>query len=157
MPMTPEGLDRLVNDEGRSLMPYRDSRNCLTIGIGRCLDTDGISLAECYMMLDNDLRIIERDCLTLPWFNTLTDVRKDVIMMLRFNLGLHGLLSFKNMIAAIEREDWIEAGVQMTNSNAARQTGERYKGLANAFASNDWSPLVWDNTQKATQVFPWND
>ena len=42
-----------------------------------------------------------------------------------FNLGLTKLLNFKKFLAAMEAEDWEEAGKQMLDSRWAKQVGNR--------------------------------
>ena len=46
-----------------------------------------------------------------------------------FNLGLPRFSQFKNMIKAIEDEDWTEASEQMMDSKWADQVGSRAQRL----------------------------
>ena len=60
------------------------------------------------------------------------------------------------MIAAITAGDWEEAGRQMLDSKAAKQTGDRYTRLSQALVTNDdnylelgqtWDPEMVDDAQ----------
>jgi lysozyme len=81
-----------------------------TIGIGRRLDwPGGLSSAESYALADNDLNRYERELSPRPWFVGLDDIRQRAVVNMRHQLGLQGLLDFHDMIAAIERKDYIAA------------------------------------------------
>ena len=43
--------EKLKYEEGCELMPYKDTLNKLTIGIGRCLDERGITIDEAEFLL----------------------------------------------------------------------------------------------------------
>jgi len=60
----------------------------------------------------------------------LSDARQIVIIDMAFNLGLQGLLNFRNMIEALEKEDYDEASNQIIRSKAADQLPDRYHKLA---------------------------
>lgn len=67
----------------------------------------------------------------------LSGVRQEVLINIAFNVGLAGIRAFRKMWSAITDEDWEESAAQMLDSKAARQTGERYTRLANAFKNDD--------------------
>lgn len=46
-------INQLVIDEGLKLMPYEDTLGLLTIGIGRCLETRGLSYGEMIYLIYN--------------------------------------------------------------------------------------------------------
>ncbi|MDE0316523.1 MAG: hypothetical protein OXM61_16680 [Candidatus Poribacteria bacterium] len=51
--------DLIIKEEGVRAKPYTDSRGIVTIGIGRSLQTNGISITELFAIVDNpDLRYI---------------------------------------------------------------------------------------------------
>ena len=121
----------LIRDEGMKLKPYRDSTGVLTIGVGRNLDANGISTGEAYYLLDNDLDHAIKACVAkLPWFVTLDPVRQGVLVQMAFNLGIAGLLGFKQTLAAVKRGDYATAAAQMLRSKWAKQVKERASRLA---------------------------
>ena len=89
-------------------------------------------------LLDYYVGIAEGDCVTIfgDQWHRLSDLRQEVLINLAFNLGLPRLKAFRKMIAAIREENWTEAGAQMLDSKAARQTGKRYQRLAQAFETD---------------------
>lgn len=91
-------------------------------------------------------------------WDTLSAVRQEVLVNLSFNLGGPRLRRFKNMVAAVLSGDFETAAVEMLDSKAARQTGERYKRLANALKNNDEVYLEldqqWETEIRTTSPTP---
>jgi len=117
--------------EGRRLKPYRDTVGKLTIGVGRNLDDVGISDAESSFMLQNDIeRVIRELNHQIPWWISLDQVRRMVIVDMGFNLGVPGLLKFRDFISALQRGDYRTAAAEMLDSLWARQVGRRADDLA---------------------------
>lgn len=122
---------QLVLHEGCRLKPYRCTGGKLTIGIGRNLDDAGISRDEAMLLLRNDMaRAIGAVRTELPWVDKLDDVRQRVLVDMAFNLGIDGLLAFKNTLAAVASGDYDRAATEMLNSRWAGQVGERARRLA---------------------------
>ena len=90
--------------------------------------------------MDND---IERVTISLQrewsWFNDLNDARQEVLANMCFNLGLAGLRKFQRMIAALERQDWLDASREMLDSKWATQVGDRAIRLSNAMRVGQWA------------------
>lgn len=118
---------QLVRHEGLRLKPYRCTAGRLTIGIGRNLDDRGISQTEAFMLLEHDILQCERQILAeIPKiYLQLDDVRKSVLLNMCFNMGIKGLLSFKNTLAFIAAGDWERAANNMLVSKWAKQVGRR--------------------------------
>jgi lysozyme len=118
---------QLVRHEGLRLKPYRCTAGKLTIGIGRNLDDCGISQSEAYVMLINDIMNCEKQLQAkIPdIYNGLDEVRKSVLLKMCFNLGVSGLLGFKNTLAFIKAGDWERAANNMLVSRWAKQVGCR--------------------------------
>jgi lysozyme len=118
---------QLVRHEGLRLKPYRCTAGKLTIGIGRNLDDRGISQKEAYVLLENDIQNCEKQLLDeIPEiYNALDEVRKSVLLNMCFNLGIKGLLEFKNTLAFIAAGDWERAANGMLASKWAKQVGRR--------------------------------
>ena len=55
----------------------------------------------------------------------LNEARQAIIISMAFQMGVTGIMGFKNMWAAIERKDWAGATDQMLDSRWARQTPAR--------------------------------
>ena len=65
-------IEQLMRHEGFRTKPYRCSAGKLTIGYGRNLDDKGITKAEAFMMLKNDIEEAYLDLIgELPWFHSL--------------------------------------------------------------------------------------
>lgn len=141
----------LTRDEGEKLKVYRCTAGKRTIGIGRNLDDVGISRAETAALgitlasvlkngitreqsralFANDIAECERQLdAKLPWWRTLGDVRQRVLLNMCFNLGINGLLGFKNTLAKVQRADFAGAAAGMRASLWARQVGARAERLA---------------------------
>ena len=132
----------LIEDESIRLVVYDDAtglplhpgmmiKGHPTIGVGRALDTHGISRDEAMMLLHNDM-VGTTDQLheNLPWLARLDDVRQRVIAEMAFQLGMAGLLGFHAMLTALEREEYASAAQQMLQSKWAGQVPNRAKRLA---------------------------
>ena len=119
-------LGDLKRDEGLRLKPYTDSVGKLTIGYGHNLDDNGITEAEADRMLANDAACADLDVSkALPWVQQLDHVRRGVMVELAFNMGIDGLLEFRNTLAAIQRSDWETASNGLLTSLAAHQEPAR--------------------------------
>ncbi|MCB5253713.1 MAG: lysozyme [Candidatus Cloacimonetes bacterium] len=119
--------EQLVRHEGLRLKPYRCTAGKLTIGISRNLDDCGISQSESYVMLINDIMNCEKQLQAkIPdIYNGLDEVRKSVLLNMCFNLGINGLLGFKNTLAFVKAGDWERAANNMLVSRWAKQVGRR--------------------------------
>jgi lysozyme len=118
---------QLVRHEGLRLKTYRCTAGKLTIGIGRNLEDRGISQKEAYAMLERDILDFEQQLLNeIPdVYNGLDEVRQSVLLNMCFNLGIKGLLEFKNTLAFIDAGDWERAANGMLASKWAKQVGKR--------------------------------
>ena len=140
--MTPEGRQKLknllVNHESYKQFPYTDSTNHLTIGIGRNLNDRGISTTEALYLLDDDiLYFFSKLNHYLNFFTKLTESRQIALVDMCFNLGIQGLLQFKEMMLALESDDFERAAMEMLNSKWAEQVGERATCLANIIRTGE--------------------
>jgi lysozyme len=131
----PAGLiDDLVRDEGEVLTAYQDHLGYWTIGVGRLIDKrrgGGISKEESRLLLANDLeRFASGLDAHLPWWRTLSKGRQRVLLNMAFNLGVSGLLTFRNTLTAVREGRYDDAAAGMLRSKWAGQVGERAKRLA---------------------------
>ena len=123
-------LAELQTDEGLRLSPYVDTEGVWTVGYGHNLTARPISLAVAEMLLKDDVDAVLGSLAALPWFAGLSDVRQRVIANMTFNLGVGGLHSFHDMVAAIGRQDYGAAADAMLASRWANQVGARAPRLA---------------------------
>ena len=141
-----EIINRLKFHEGLMLEPYRCTRGKLTIGIGRCIDTNpftteelisigdwkhGITREMAHMLCMNDInRCISDLRKKIEFFEKLDKERQYVLIDLCFNMGIKGLLKFKNMLSALGTGNWNKAADELLNSKYASQVGKRAIRLA---------------------------
>lgn len=132
-------IDQLIRDEGVRLKPYKDSVGKLTIGVGRNLDDVGINELEAEWLLSHDILRAELALEEhLPWTKDLDEVRKAALINMAFNMGIAGLLTFKNTLQAIQEARYDDAANQMLESKWATQVGPRAHRLALQIQSGEW-------------------
>lgn len=121
----------LVRHEGLRNFPYQDTTGHMTIGVGRNLRDNGISLEEAMLLLKNDITHckIQLDR-HLDWWPFLSSGRQNVMVSLCFILGINGLLKFKKMLDFSERGDFDSAAKELLNSKMATQIRIRSLELA---------------------------
>lgn len=138
--MIDELIAQLRRDEGVRLMPYKDSVGLLTIGIGRCLDRVGISNVEADFLMKNDINRTMADLdKNLPWWVTLDEPRRGALVNMAFNLGVAGLMGFKNTLALIQQGRYADAAENMLLSKWATQVGPRAQRLAQQMRTGQWA------------------
>jgi len=149
--------DQLVLHEGLRLEPYICPAGCWTIGVGRNLESKGLTSAEqkfifgrdgmskqeaierlkeqgitkdqAMWLLANDISECVKDLKTFTWFDKLDDVRAKVVIDMRFNLGPTRFRQFRRMIAALSVGDYKAAAAEMVNSKWFYQVGTRARRL----------------------------
>jgi lysozyme len=125
---------QLIVDEGRVPHAYQDSEGYWTIGVGRLIDKrlgGGLSWDEIDYLLDNDIIKAERTAATLfPSFESLSMVRRAVLVNMAHNLGQERLAGFKNFRHCVEAQNFEAAAAEMLESRWAGQTGQRAVRLA---------------------------
>ena len=132
----------LRGDEGEVLHVYADHLGYATIGVGILIDGrkgGGITREESAYLLQNRiaLKTAELDK-RLPWWETLDDARRGVLLAMAFQMGVDGLIGFKNTLAMIRSGDYDGAAKGMLNSLWARQTPERAKRMSEQMRLGCW-------------------
>lgn len=134
--------EQLRRDEGVEKSAYSDSLGYLTIGVGRLIDKrkgGGLSDAEIEYLLQNDIKEKEAELKSkIKFYSRLDDARKGVLLNMAFNLGVEGLLKFKNTLRLIEAGNYQAASVEMLKSTWARQVGDRAKRLSKQMLTGEW-------------------
>lgn len=123
--------ETLKSDEGLRLHAYQDHLGYWTIGYGRLIDErrgGGISQAEAETLLRNDiLRVTAELVKRRPDFETLPENVQAALVNMAFQLGVNGVLAFRNMWGALDRRDWDDAADHALDSRWAAQTPNRAK------------------------------
>lgn len=121
----------LTRDESKKAKPYKCTAGKTTIGIGRNLDDVGLSDEEIRFLFKNDIARVCADLdREIPWWRSLSEVRQRVLANMCFNLGINGLLGFKNTLAAVREGRYKDAAAGMLASKWASQVGDRAQRLA---------------------------
>jgi len=121
-------LKRIQQHEGYRQFAYNDSRGFGTIGIGRCISESvgaGITLPEAIVLLRNDVTKLQSQLATYNWFKAQNQCRQGVLIEAAFNLGLNGLLGFKQALNAL--------------------TANNYEDAAKCFQDSAWSKQIAPN------------
>jgi len=134
---------RLYNDiTGQPLAPLPLEPNGRqpkrTVGYGRNVDDVPFSDDEIRLMLSNDYTRVQHALGVYDWYIKLNEPRKASIENMAFNMGLHGVLGFHQMIAAIVAEDWDTAAVQCDDPHWHTQVGDRATRVAQQLRSGEW-------------------
>jgi lysozyme len=131
--------------EGRVPHAYEDSLGYLTIGVGHLIDRrKGGKLPDSVIdiLLEHDIREHREEMLAaLPWAHGLDDVRQAVLVDMAFNLGVTGLLGFKNTLESVRLGLYHQAAGQMLQSKWAKQVGSRATRLAMMMETGQWPVL----------------
>jgi lysozyme len=125
-------LSQLRLHEGKRNKPYRDTVGKETIGVGRNLTDVGLRDDEIDYLLINDIKVVENALdARLNWWRSLDLIRQRVLIDMCFNMGINGLMGFKNTLKAIEEHRWQDAYKGMLASKWAKQVGARANRLGN--------------------------
>jgi len=123
-------IDDVLRHEGFRTYPYVDTMGHLTIGHGINLDA-GITQDESMMIVKSRLATIEKELAKrLPFFDELTQNRKDVLINMAYNLGIQGLMNFVRTLNLIGAGNYDAAAKGMMDSLWARQVKGRAAELA---------------------------
>ncbi len=144
-----EIIRRLILHEGMRLEPYKCSKGYLTIGVGRNLITNplskeekeyigdwskGITREEALYLLRHDIKRLIKECKEkISCWRYLDAERKYALLDMAFNLGISGVLKFKNMLEALSIGDYRGAAKECLNSKYAKDVGIRAVRIANIF------------------------
>lgn len=146
-------IDQLIRHEGEKLHVYICTAGFKTIGVGRNIETKGLTKEECdklnlgtyeknsviaklevrgitkeesRYLLSNDIDYFTDELnKRLPWFISLPETAKIVLVNMAFNLGTGALLKFSKTLALISSGKFREASKEMLNSSWSKQVGNR--------------------------------
>lgn len=139
----PEEGERLkVYDDatGDAIVPGYNVIGHPTIGIGRALDTQGLSEEEKTLLYQNDKQdFIQAVLRALPWAAHLAPLRLGVLCAMAFQMGITGMLNFTQTLAALQDGNWQAAHDAMLDSKWAKQTPARAQKMAQIILTNDFN------------------
>jgi lysozyme len=135
-------IAHLRREEGEVLSAYKDHLGYLTIGVGRLIDKrkgGGLSPEESAYPRSNDIARIDADLRSrLTWFAALSEPRQGALIAMAFQMGVDGLMQFKNTLAAVRDERYEHAAELARQSLWAKQTPERARRVCAQLASGEW-------------------
>lgn len=118
-------IESIKRFEGLELKPYKCPAGKLSIGYGRNLQDNGITINEANLLLENDLLNIKLELEDkLPVFTKLDDVRQNVLIEMAYNMGVPRLLRFKHTIKSLELYEFEKASKEMLDSRWHQQHKE---------------------------------
>lgn len=127
----------LREEEGLSLKASEDNIGYV-VGYGRNVMTRGISQDEAEYLLGNDIHAARVDCSTIPFFASLSIPRQGVLLSMHYQLGFHGLLGFRKMLAFLVDGEWANAADALLDSTYATQVPDRAHRLSVQLRENRW-------------------
>lgn len=116
--------NKIIDHEGLKTTLYKDSLGNLTIGVGHLLEPSKggkISINASMFILGEDLAGAHSQLIKYSWFNQLDDIRQGMLIEMCFNIGMHGVLEFTDMIKSIVKQDYYQASLDFLNSREAHQ------------------------------------
>jgi lysozyme len=124
---------------GKAIVPGTLVKGHPTIGFGRALDVNGLSMAEALLLLhDDEGTVTDQLDASLPWWKNENDVRQAVLISLAFNMGIAGLLQFHNTLAAWQAGRYALAAEGMKDSVWYGQVGKRGPILVTMVLTGEW-------------------
>lgn len=134
---------QLNGDEGRKPCAYQDHLGFWTIGVGRLVDARkpgaGLRPREMDYLLANDIEDRVQQLTTrLPWFPKLDDARQGVLLNMSFQMGVDGLLGFRNTLELVRQGKYSAAADNMLLSKWASQTPKRAKRMSDQMRTGIW-------------------
>jgi lysozyme len=135
-----EGFRQYAYDDKTGAPPVETG--VLTIGFGRNLISRGITLDEANILLSNDIQyFIQKLQAYFTPFAKLDDVRQAVLISMAFNIGINGLLKFKDMLNYLSKGQFDNARNAMLNSDWAKQVPSRANQLSSMMSTGNW-PII---------------
>ena len=116
-------IENIKESEGFVNHVYKDHLGKDTIGYGTLMP---LTKDECELLLVHRLEKMKSSLINSKYIvGLLSERRQNILFEMCYQLGVSGLLNFKNMWKALEENDFKEASIQMMDSKWAKQTPER--------------------------------
>ena len=117
---------RLIDFEGLVLKSYVCPTGYTSVGVGRNLETNGITEEEAMYLLNNDISTVIKklDKHWIAW-RKFPVAAQYVCIDVVFNMGINTWMSFRKTRAYREMGDFEKAGIELLDSQYAKQVGRR--------------------------------
>lgn len=122
-------IDDIKQEEGFKGIVYKCTEGFDTIGYGTRLP---LSEKEAEMILEHRLNILKGNLSGSLYMLDIDKKAWDILYNMVYQMGVKGVLNFKNMIKALEAKDYKRAGDEMLDSKWAKQTPARANRLSKA-------------------------
>ena len=120
-------LEDIKFEEGFKGEPYTCSEGFLTVGYGTKFPLDK---KEAEMLLEYRLNKMKQELNSSLYYLNIDKDAWDILYNMAYQMGVSGVLKFKNMIKALEEQDYLQASAEMMESRWFIQTPHRAKRLA---------------------------
>jgi lysozyme len=131
---------------GKAIVPGSHVIGHPTIGIGRALDVNGLSMAEAlFLMHDDETDVQAQLDANLGWWRQMDDVRQAVLISMVFNMGIGsrslgtGVLGFTKTLSLMQMRNYEGAAAQLRASKWYGQVGGRGERLAKMMDTGVWA------------------
>ncbi len=134
-------LKILALEEGVRSHPYKCTSGKITIGIGRNLEDNPLSVREIYYLWNLDMDNLEIDLVKLSYYEELSEIRKLALINMIFNMGFSKFRQFKKLNAALVKQDFKLAAGEIRDSLYWRDkyTHDRAERIALMIETNKMS------------------
>lgn len=122
-------IEDIKQEEGFKGIVYKCTEGFDTIGYGTRLP---LSEKEAEMILEYRLNILKGNLSSSLHMLDIDKKAWDILYNMVYQMGVKGVLNFKNMIKALEAKDYKRAGDEMLDSKWAKQTPARANRLSKA-------------------------
>ena len=131
--------DQLIIHEGLRLFPYECTSGKTTIGIGRNLEDIGITEEEAHILLETDIKRVQRQLDKLwPHWRMMVEPRQAALINFVFNVGIVTAEKFKNAMEALKQSDYDTAAREFLDSRWAKQVGKRAEQVTEQIRTGEW-------------------
>lgn len=121
-------LEDIKREEGYRGYQYDDHLGNPTIGYGTLLP---LSEEESELILSHRLNRFISNVKSSLYDLDIKDEAWEILFHMAYQMGVGGLLKFKNMIKALRDQDYKTASIEMLDSRWAKQTPNRANRLSN--------------------------
>jgi lysozyme len=140
-----EDFKSLVYDDasGKPIVPGWRVQGHPTIGIGWALDVTPLSLDRARVIMGWHIADKSAELFAaLPWMQSLDEVRCRALVNMCFQMGVAGVLGFKNTVALLQAGRFGDAAAEMEKSTWANQTPARAQRIADMIRTGQDGPLI---------------
>jgi len=135
--MTPSKREKIEFEEGFKSRMYKCPADKWTIGAGINLEANDIPKEVADLWLKIIIDKLEDQLYAFDWYTGLNHARQTVIIDMAYQMGVRGLLGFKNMTNSIITGDYDMAAHHMLDSAYSIQTPARANRNAKAMRTGE--------------------